>query len=134
VQDTNPGLFTSNASGSGQAAALNQNFTINGPNNPEQRGNVIVLYATGMGQTSPGGTTGRIMAGADLRRPLAPVTVRIGGQVAEVQYAGSAPGLVAGAVQINARIPQNSIIGPNVPVQVQIGNASSQGNVTISVQ
>jgi uncharacterized protein (TIGR03437 family) len=134
VQDTNPGLFTSNTSGSGQAAALNQNSTANGPANPEQRGNIIVLYATGMGQTSPGGATGRIMSGADLRRPLAPVTVRIGGQTAEVQYAGSAPGLVAGAVQINARIPQNSIIGQNVPVQVQIGSATSQGNVTIAVQ
>jgi uncharacterized protein (TIGR03437 family) len=134
TQDTNPGLFTSNASGSGQAAALNQNFTINSPANPEQRGNVIVLYATGMGQTSPGGATGRIMPGTDLRRPLASVTVRIGGQIAVVEYAGSAPGLVAGAVQINARIPQNSLIGPNVPVLVQIGNASSQGNVTIAVQ
>ena len=134
VQDTNPGIFTSNASGTGQAAALNQNNSVNSPSNPEQRGNVIVLYATGMGQTNPGGTTGRIMTGTDLRRPLAPVTVRIGGQTAEVTYAGSAPGLVAGAVQVNARIPSNSIIGANVPVQVQIGNVTSQGNVTISIQ
>lgn len=134
VQDTNPGLFTSNASGSGQAAALNQNNTINSPGNPERRDNVIVLYATGMGQTTPGGATGRIMTGSDLRRPLGAVTVRIGGQNAEVLYAGSAPGLVAGAMQINARIPSNSIIGPNVPVVVQVGNASSQSNVTISVQ
>jgi uncharacterized protein (TIGR03437 family) len=134
VQDSGPGLFTSNASGTGQAAALNQNNSINSPNNPEQRGNVIVLYATGMGQTTPGGTTGRIMVGADLRRPLLPVTVRIGGQNAEVLYAGSAPGLVAGAMQINARIPSNSIIGGNVPVQVQVGNSTSQSNVTISVQ
>ena len=74
------------------------------------------------------------MTGTDLRRPLAPVTVRIGGQTAEVTYAGSAPGLVAGAVQVNARIPSNSIIGANVPVQVQIGNVTSQGNVTISIQ
>lgn len=134
VQDTAPGLFTTSMSGTGQAAALNQNGTINSPNNPEQRGNVIVLYGTGHGQTTPGGTTGRIMTGTDLRRPLGAVTVRIGGQNAEVLYAGSAPGLVAGALQINARIPANSIIGPNVPVQVQVGNVSSQTNVTISVQ
>jgi uncharacterized protein (TIGR03437 family) len=136
VQDTNPGIFTSTASGSGQAAALNQNLSVNSQTNPEQRGNIIVLYATGMGQTTPGGTTGRIMTGSasDLRRPLGNVTVRIGGQNAEVLYAGSAPGLVAGAMQINARIPSNSIIGANVPVQVQVGNSTSQSNVTISVQ
>lgn len=134
VQDVGPGLFTSNSSGTGQAAALNQNGSINSASNPEQRGNVIVLYATGQGQTSPGGTTGRIMTGTDLRRPLANVTVRIGGQNAEVPYAGSAPGLIAGAVQINARIPANSILGQNVPVQVQVGNSISQSNVTIAVQ
>jgi uncharacterized protein (TIGR03437 family) len=88
-----------------------------------------------MGQTNPGGSTGRIMTGTDLRRPIGtPVIVRIGGQNAEVLYAGSAPGLVAGAMQINARIPSNSIVGANVPVQVQVGSAASQGNVTISVQ
>jgi uncharacterized protein (TIGR03437 family) len=134
VADTAPGVFTTSGSGSGQGAVLNQNGTVNGAGNPEQRGNVIVIYATGHGQTTPQGTTGRVMPSNDLRRVVAPVVVRIGGREAEVFYAGSAPGLVSGALQINARIPADAATGSNVPVEVQIGNAVSQTGVTVAIQ
>ena len=64
---------------------------------------MIVLFATGEGITSPFGTDGKIIA-ADVRqllKPVSPVTVTIGGFPAEVQYAGSAPGSVSGALQVN---------------------------------
>jgi len=131
VADTAPGIFTAASSGSGPAAALNQNGSLNSATNPEARGNVVVIYATGQGITSPPSTTGRVSS--DLLRPVAPVSVRIGGVEAEILYAGSAPGLVAGGVQINARIPASLPAG-SAPVQVQIGTATSQPGVTIAVR
>jgi uncharacterized protein (TIGR03437 family) len=64
----------------------------------------------------------------------APVIVRIGGREAEVLYVGSAPGLIQGGVQINARIAPDAATGTNVPVEVQIGGATSQSGVTMAVQ
>jgi len=65
--------------------------------------------------------------------PIQPVSVTIGGQQAEVLYAGSAPALIAGALQVNAKIPSTVAHGA-VPVVLSIGLASSGSNVTIAVQ
>ncbi len=133
VGDTAPALFTSTGGGTGQAAALNQNGSVNSASNPEARGNVIVLFGTGEGLTNPGGVTGQVVPATGLRRPIANVIVRIGGQLAEVLYAGSMPNAVAGAFQLNVRIPQSIGSGAQ-PVDVQIGTGSSQSAVTIAVQ
>ena len=133
VADTAPGLFTSASSGSGQGAILNQDGTINSAANPEKRGNIVVLYGTGHGQTSPAGVTGAVYGSSLLRYPTASVVVRIGGVTADVLYSGSAPGMVAGALQINARIPQSVGTGA-IPVEVQIGGVTSQSGVTVAVQ
>ena len=63
-----------------------------------------------------------------------PVTVTIGGISAQVQYAGGAPGAVAGLTQINAVVPANAPTGPSVPVVIQIGTWQSQAGVTMAVQ
>jgi len=133
VGETAPALFTLNSGGTGPAAALNQNGTVNSASNAEARGNIIVLFGTGEGQTTPSGVTGQVIDGGSLRRPLAPVSVRIAGVPAEVLYAGSLPGAIGGALQINVRIPTNIPAG-QVPVDVQIGAASNQSTVTVAVQ
>src|SRR5205085_1102206 len=120
-------------SGVGQGAVLNQNTTLNSPNNPEAKGRVLVLYATGEGQTNPQGNTGRII-GSDVRSPVSPVSVRIGGRPAAVEYAGSAPGLVAGTFQVNVRIPQDAPSGSAVSIELQVGQAISQAGVTVAIQ
>ena len=136
VSDSAPAIFTLNSQGSGQGAILNQDLAPNVPGNPEFRNRSIVIYATGEGQTAAQGSTGRITlpVASDLRRPLLPVSVRIGGRPAVVEYAGSAPGLVAGVIQINARIPSDAPTGPNVPIEIQIGSNTSQLGVTVAVQ
>ena len=63
VLDAVPGLFTADSSGGGQGSILNQNASINGPNNPEAAGNLVVLFGGGAGQTTPAGRDGAL-AGA----------------------------------------------------------------------
>lgn len=132
-----PGVFTANSTGTGQAAAVNQNNTINGPNSPAKEGSIISLYVTGEGQTTPAGVDGK-PATAPYPIPVLGVSVTLAGQPAVVTYAGGAPGEVAGLMQVNVQIPANLIpipvSGPvAVPVVVQVGSALSQANVTVSV-
>lgn len=130
---TSPAVFTLNESGAGQGAIVNQDGSINGPNNPAARGDVVSIYGTGEGQTLPAGTDGIIVTPADLCQPVQTVTVSIGGESAEVLYAGSAGNQVAGLLQVNARIPLGIAPGTATPVTITIGE-SSQTGVTMAVR
>jgi uncharacterized protein (TIGR03437 family) len=133
-----PGIYTQNAQGTGPGSILNQNFTINSPSLPEKRGNVITVYMTGEGATNPQGTDGAIIPsdGSGLKKPLSTVTATIGGVTADVQYAGSAPGIVSGVMQVNLLIPATAPVGNNVPIVINVGSASSSaaGAPTVAVQ
>jgi uncharacterized protein (TIGR03437 family) len=58
--------------------------------------------------------------------------LRIGGLRAEIQFAGSAPGLV-GLLQINARVP-DYIPSGNQALELTVGIAKSWPGVTIAIQ
>jgi uncharacterized protein (TIGR03437 family) len=128
-----PGLFTLDGSGIGPGAILNQDSTINTPLNPADKGSVVVLYATGSGQTSPPGVDGQI-ARVPLPIPVLPVSVEIGGIAAKVLYAGAAPGFVEGLLQVNCLVPIQIASGDSVPVVLKTGTSSSQQGVTIAVK
>ena len=53
VVASTPAIFTLDSSGQGAGAILNQDLTVNGPNNPAARGSVVVIYCTGGGVTNP---------------------------------------------------------------------------------
>ena len=127
-----PNLFTLNQTGAGQAAAQNPDGTSNTAANPVKLGGIVSLYATGEGQTSPGGVDG-MLAGTNAAQPVLPVSVTVGGIPAAVQYAGSAPGQVAGVMQVNVRIPSGVKPGGYVPVVVQVGDQTSASTVWIAV-
>ena len=133
-----PGIYTQNAQGTGPGSILNQNGAINSPALPEKRGNVITVYMTGEGVTNPQGTDGAIIPsdGTGLKKPVATVTATIGGVAADVQYAGSAPGIVTGVMQVNLLIPATAPVGDNVPIVINVGTASSSGAgaPTVAVQ
>jgi len=95
----------------------------------------ISLFGTGEGTTQPTGRNGRLALGALTQLPLPThsVQVRIAGVDAVVTYAGAAPGLVAGVVQINARIPDGISIGP-VPVEFLAEGIPSPKGATVSVK
>jgi uncharacterized protein (TIGR03437 family) len=126
-----PGLFTLDFSGKGQGAILNEDgVTRNGLAAPAKPGSVVILWGTGEGITDPPGVDGRVALDI-LPKPLAPVTVDIGGQAATVLYAGAAPGNIPGVFQINARMSNNVQPGDNIAVHVKIGALTSQDGVTL---
>jgi uncharacterized protein (TIGR03437 family) len=128
-----PGIFTANGSGTGPGAILNQDgITLNSAANPAGKGTVVAIFATGEGQTNPAGVDGQLAA-AGLPKPLLPVSVEIGGVAADVLYAGAAPTLVAGLLQVNVRIPANAPSG-SAPVLLHVGNGTSQAGVTLAIQ
>jgi len=137
VATTAPGIFTANASGTGPGAIGNQDFSPNSPTNPAARGSVITLYLTGEGQTSPGGVDGLVTVAKSTSpvtpAPLLPVAVLINNSPVTPLFAGEAPGIVSGVLQVNVQIPQNFATG-NLPIMVMIGANSTQNGVTVSVK
>ena len=127
-----PGLFTVDQSGRNQVAALNEDYSINSGGRAAARGSIVMLFATGEGQTAPGGTDGKPASGV-YPKPVLPVTVEIGGKTAEVLYFGAAPDLVAGVMQINVRVPADSTVG-NAPIVIKVGGEASQTGATIAVR
>jgi uncharacterized protein (TIGR03437 family) len=127
-----PGLFTALSSGSGQAAMLNQDGSVNSMSNPAAPGSIVVLFGTGEGQTNPAGIDGLLSASVYPGLTL-PISVRIGGINAAIRYSGEAPSLVAGVFQINVVVPLNAPTSDQVPVVVTIGGVNSRSDVTMSV-
>jgi|GEM_PF-1687033 len=134
VADSAPALFTASASGTGQIAALNQDgITANSPSNPAEPNSVVVLYATGGGAWTESIPDGQI-TGSHLVGPRAPVFARVGKLPAQLLYAGTAPGLVNGALQINILLPKELIGGPAVPIQISVGSYTSPPGTTVAVK
>ena len=132
-----PGVFTANSAGSGPGAILNQDNSVNSPANPAPKGTAVVIYATGEGQTKPQGITGQVTTVSNTPpltpEPAQPVTVQIDGQPATVLFAGEAPGLVSGVLQVNVQVPENARSG-DLPVTISVGGIASQTGVTVSVR
>jgi uncharacterized protein (TIGR03437 family) len=107
--------------------------TVNTAANPVKIGGYISLYATGEGQTLPSGVDGKL-GGSTTPLPSLPLSVTVGGIPAVVQFAGGAPGQVAGLMQINVQIPTGVQPGGYVPVVLQVGDVSTApGAVWIAV-
>jgi uncharacterized protein (TIGR03437 family) len=136
VVPTAPSIFTLSQNGSGQGAILNQNGSVNGTSNPAAKGSIIQIFGTGEGQLVPAVQTGCLSGPTlPLPKPVAtPITVTIGGQPATpVTYAGEAPTLVCGVIQIDATVPTNIGSGPQTVVVTIGSNTNIQQNVTVAV-
>lgn len=127
-----PAIFTLTGNGAGPGAILNQDSTVNSPDNPAERGSIIVLFATGAGQTDPPGADGTFPTTV-LPKPLLPVSVTVGGASADILYAGAAPELISGVLQVNCRVPAQIDAGNAVPVVLRVGDAISPP-VTVAVR
>ena len=134
-----PGIFTWNlyfgvrGMGLDRAFVYNEGGKQNSPRDPASRGSVIVFYATGEGQTDPAGMDGQL-TGEAAPKPLLPISVRIGGEQAEVLYAGGAPGFVSGLMELHVRVPETAATGDALPLELIVGRASSQPSLGVSVR
>jgi uncharacterized protein (TIGR03437 family) len=113
--------FAYNASGKNPIAATDAlTGALIGPLRPAKPGDVLTLYGTGFGATSPPTNAGEIPA--KIARTVLPPKVTVGGVVlasSDVLYAGVAP-FSAGLYQINIRIPATVPDGDQ-PVTLQLG-------------
>ena len=97
-----PALFTRDSTETGPAQVFDVNFT---PKNRVSAGDVIVVYAGGLGPTSPAASTSSGGSAVEpLNRVSDEVEVFVGDQKAEVLFAGLAPGF-PGVYQLNVRVP-----------------------------
>jgi uncharacterized protein (TIGR03437 family) len=144
-----PGIFRLQPGVSSQAAALNQDGTVNGPSNAASRGSVVTFWGTGFGPTGPPCATGGFNAPGPVN--LAPgMSVQLNdyesfgefrtGRSNPALYAGSAPTLLCGVVQINMLVPTYAqgafLFFPEAVKSLlggAIGNQSTVG-VTIAVK
>lgn len=129
-----PALFTLDGR---QAVALLVSGAVNGPTAPVERGGILVLYATGEGDAAlrpADGAVANYNTLAEYPRPNQEVKVFAGGKQAAVQYAGAAPGLVAGVMQVNVQLDAATPAGDAVPITLQVGGAMSPSGVTVAVR
>ena len=99
-----PGLFTMTQNGTGQAAILNQDYSVNSASNPAPRGSFVAVYLTGAGALDPRIADGSLgPMSPPFPAPTAGITAAIGGVAATVLFKGQAPGLIAGATQVNVQ-------------------------------
>lgn len=141
-----PALFSADASGKGQAAAQNSDFSRNGDpvTNPQtkraRKGDYVVLYGTGAGALFVNASNNQPLTIKDgeaaSSSPLAATanspTATVGGKPATVYFSGLAPGFV-GLWQLNVQVPADAPSGASVEVAVTFGGKSAN-RVTIAVE
>jgi len=111
VRPVAPAIFTLNQSGQGEGAI-------------RLAGSWIEIYCTGLGEVDPPVPAGAAAPASPLSQVTAPVSVTIDGALAQVLYAGLAPGF-AGLYQVNALIPSSVRRGRRVNVVVSASGAAS---------
>lgn len=122
---------------SGQVAAIDSttyaaNATPIGAGNPAHVGDLVELFANGLGPVNNQPNSGEAASATpQLPSTKNSVTVTIGGQPATVQYAGLAPGF-PGLYQVNVTVPSGVAAG-NQPVIISVGGQNSN-SATIPIK
>jgi uncharacterized protein (TIGR03437 family) len=132
IVDAQPAVFTVSQGGQGPGVIVDANFRLVNAANPARAGDVVIVFLTGLGEADPAVGTGAPAPGSPPSRTRLPVTVTIGGQAAEVLFAGLAPGF-AGLYQINLRVPAGTGTGAAAPLVVTTYGLSSPP-ATMAVQ
>jgi uncharacterized protein (TIGR03437 family) len=139
MQTFSPGLFMYPAANARYVAAQHADYSILGPpglypgaSSPAKPGEVIILYTTGFGPTSPPTPSGQVVTSAApvVNLNLSPISVTIGGLPAQVQWAGIT---MAGVWQLNVQVPPGAPTG-DAAVVAQIGGKSTQAGAFVTVQ
>jgi uncharacterized protein (TIGR03437 family) len=100
------------------------------PTNPVHPGDSIVIWATGLGVTSPPVGSGMAAPSSPLASAVIQPVVQLGGVALNVAYAGLVPGSV-GLDQINATVPSSVPQGLSIPLVIAQGGSSTTLNVRV---
>jgi uncharacterized protein (TIGR03437 family) len=133
VVNASPGIYSVDGSGFGLGFILNEDGSPNSPANPVPENGVITICATGVGPDSAG---------------LPPIAVFIDGFYASGVDAkfGPVDGLPGSVYQVRVIVPHpadwvdrnpnllNFKMPPTVPVRIQVGDATSQTSLSLSVK
>jgi uncharacterized protein (TIGR03437 family) len=144
MQYASPGIFTLDSFDPGQGAiqvvdrqavAMMRNASL--PSEPAMPGDYVAIFATGLGPVSSVIVEGQAASADPLAKVQSHVEARIGGQPAEVQFAGLAPGLV-GTYQVNAKVPANLRTADRTPVTLLLrlpdGSVLESNKVTMAIE
>ena len=128
--DAAPALFQTAA---GYAIAAHLDNSLIAPGSPAQAGEIIVVYACGLGRTLPNPAPGAIPQSAAVIQRLSDLKVYLGGaaiDAASILYAGLTPGS-AGLYQINLVLPDNP--GTDPEIRVAIADQSSPAGLKLAM-
>jgi uncharacterized protein (TIGR03437 family) len=131
VVDSAPALFTM---AGGYAIATHVDNSLVSPDAPAHAGEIIIVYATGLGKTIPNPATGEIPQTAAPIMALSALQVSLAGVVVDVgliKYAGVSPAS-AGLYQINLEVPGNP--GTDPEVRVTIAGQSSPAGLKLAIR
>lgn len=128
IATTAPAFFSWNGN---FAVAQHADGTLITPVAAAKGGEVIVLFAAGMGRTSPDISSGYVAQRATWIYYLSQLQIQLNGAVlpaANVLYAGLTPGF-AGLYQINVRLPD--VLPADPEIRIAIGQQSSPAGIRL---
>jgi len=144
VAPTFPGIFTTTATGLGQAFAYdNTTGALAAPAGANigsfatapisiSSGNALIIACTGLGSVTPPIDDDLAASDGTLRYTLLQPTVLIGGVPARLVYSVLSPQFVS-EYQIGVTPAAKTPTGDAVPIQIQIGGVTTSKQVTIAV-
>jgi uncharacterized protein (TIGR03437 family) len=141
METARPGIFNMAIAGQGliTIAATNEIAmpkTKGMASRPAQRGEILSIFATGLGETLDSVPAGSA-APQDRLVPVSNTTkVEIGGVEIDPLFSGLAPGSV-GLYQVNAKLPPDVPAGPAVPIVIHVilmdGTVVESNGVTVAI-
>jgi uncharacterized protein (TIGR03437 family) len=120
VAVTAPGVFALDQSGTGAGAVLHANYSVVNAANPAVRGEIVLVYLTGMGAVTPAVADGAIPGASNIN--ATPLSVYVADVSVTPSYAGMAPGY-PGLYQMNFVIPTAISVTGSVPLAINTPNA-----------
>jgi uncharacterized protein (TIGR03437 family) len=128
---TAPGFFEWNGN---YAVAEHADGTVISSSAPAQPGEIVVLFAAGMGRTKPDITSGHSVSSPTSIFYASQLQILLNGDPcpsSSIRYAGLTPGF-AGLYQVNLKLPD--VLAPDPTIQIVIGTQASPPWVQLSTQ
>jgi uncharacterized protein (TIGR03437 family) len=120
--------------GTSSIAARFQDGTAVGVAKPAKIGDLISVFANGLGPTDPAWLSGQMPTAA--AKVTSPIVIEWNGlamDAADVQYVGLSPGSASSLYQLNLYVPKSAVTGSN-RLRIRMGSLFSQDGVSIQVQ